>query len=43
MTLLPWQSAKQVKAFDAHPSPIQSLAISPDGRILVSGSFNGVV
>lgn len=37
----PWQNAQLDQAFSAFPSPVKSLALSPDGNTLIGGSLNG--
>lgn len=37
----PWQTARLDRAFPAFKSPVKSLALSPDGNILIGGSLNG--
>lgn len=37
----PWQHVRLDRAFAAFKSPVKALALSPDGRILISGSLNG--
>ena len=36
-------SGKNIATFRGHPTDIQSLAFSPDGKLLASASFDGTI
>jgi WD40 repeat protein len=45
MTIKLWDvgTGKQIRSFEGHTSPVQSVAFSRDGKTILSGSFDGTM